>query len=146
MVLYNRLKDRWRFFKTSLGSQKRLFSLDDSICDFLLYFNNRLHLTTKVTPYKAIMDVSDNEVMGKIKKNTLKGRLKAKTVTYPDGSNVRISNLVKIIDKQHLYFDSPRGLKKSLIHWKYIVIGKVIYSRRNYCKIKIQRIALSKNN
>ena len=47
------------------------------------------------------MDANDKELMGKIKKNTLKRRLKAKTVTVtlPDGSNVRISNYVKIIDK-----------------------------------------------
>ena len=49
-------------------------------------------------------------------KKKLKRILKAKTVTNPDGSNVRISNYVKIIDKQHIPFDPPRGLKKSLIH------------------------------
>ena len=45
------------------------------------------------------MDVSDMELMGKIKKNTLKMRLKAKTVsvTHPDDSNVKISNCVKIV-------------------------------------------------
>ena len=65
-----------------------------------MYYNYRLHSTTKVAPYKAIMDVSDKELMGKINKNTRK-RLKTKTVsvTHPDDSNVRISNYVKIIDK-----------------------------------------------
>ena len=66
------------------------------------------------------MDASDNELMGKIKKNTLKRRLKAKTVsvTHPDGSNVWISNYVKIIDKQNVRFDLLRGLKKFLMHGK----------------------------
>ena len=43
---------------------------------------------------------SDKELMRKIKKNTLKRRLKTKTVsvTHPDGINVRISNYIKIID------------------------------------------------
>ena len=38
-------------------------------------------------------------------------RLKANTVsvTHHDGSNVRISNYVKIIGKQHVRFDPPRG-------------------------------------
>ena len=47
-------------------------------------------------------------------------RLNAKTVsmTHPDRSSVRISNYVKIIDKQHVRFDPPKGLKKSLIHGK----------------------------
>ena len=45
--------------------------------------------------------------MKKKKKNTLKMRLKAKTVsvTHPDDSNVRISNYIKIIDKQYVSFD-----------------------------------------
>ena len=69
------------------------------------------------------MDANDKELIGKIKKNTLKIRLKAKTVTvtHPVGRNVRISNFVKIIDKQHVSFDPPRGLKK-VLHGK---IGSV---------------------
>ena len=68
----------------------------------------------------------------------LKRRLKAKTVFMinPDSSNGKISNYIKIIDKQHARLHPPRGLQKSLIKEKWIVIGKVIYSRRNYCKIK----------
>ena len=65
------------------------------------------------------MDASENELERKIKKNTLKKRLKAKTisVTHPDGGNDWISNYVKIIDKQHVHFDLPRGLKV-LNTWK----------------------------
>ena len=66
--------------------------------------------------HKATMNASDNELMGKIRKNTLKRRLKAKTVsgTYPDGSNVRVSNYIKIIDKEHVCFRS-KGLQKYLV-------------------------------
>ena len=87
---------------------------------FYWIYNDWLHSTTKVAPYKIIMDANDKELMGKINKNTLKRRIKAKTVnvTHPGGSNVRISNYVKIIDKQHVSFDPPRGLKKSSIHKK----------------------------
>ena len=47
------------------------------------------------------------------KKNNRKTRIKEKTVTvtHPDSSNVRISNYAKIIDKQHVSFDPPRGLQ-----------------------------------
>ena len=78
-----------------------------------MYYNDRLHSFTKVAPYKAIMDASDNELIGKIKKNILKRKLKAKTVsvTHPDGRNVRISNFVKITEKQHVSFDPSSGLK-----------------------------------
>ena len=66
------------------------------------------------------MNANENELEGKIKKNTLKRILKAKTVsvTHHDDSNVRISNYVKIIDKQHVRFDPSSGLIKSLIHGK----------------------------
>ena len=52
-------------------------------------------------------------------KHPKKERLKTKTVsvTHPDGSNIRISNYVKIIGKQHVRFDPPRGLKVLCI-WK----------------------------
>ena len=47
-------------------------------------------------------------------------RIKTKNVSvaYPDDCNVRVSNCIKIIDKQHICFDPPSGLKKSLIHEK----------------------------
>ena len=35
------------------------------------------------------------------------------SVTHPDDSNVRISNYIKIADKQHACFVPPRGLKSS---------------------------------
>ena len=33
------------------------YNLEDSISDFLLYYNNRKHSTTKVEPYKAMMNM-----------------------------------------------------------------------------------------
>ena len=81
------------------------------------------------------------------KKSTIKRRLKAKTVAHPDGSNVRISNYVKIIDKQHARFDPARGLKKVLNTWKIDSDWKSnIYSRRNYCKIKIAEDSIKQKN
>ena len=40
---------------------------DDSIWDFLLYYNDRLHLTTKVAHFKAMMNTSDKELIKKWK-------------------------------------------------------------------------------
>ena len=56
--------------------RKDYYRLNDSICDFLLYYNDRLHSNTKVAPSKVMMDGSDKELMEKIKKNILKRRLK----------------------------------------------------------------------
>ena len=56
------------------------------------------------------MDASDNELIDKIKKYILKWKLNAKTVsmTNPHGSNIKISNYIKIIDEEHVCFDPSR--------------------------------------
>ena len=62
-----------------------------------------------------MINASDKELMKKI--NPKKERRKAKRVSeiYPDGSYVRVSNYIKIIDKEHVRFHPPKGLQKSLI-------------------------------
>ena len=55
------------FLTLAKDYQKNYYSLDDSICDFLLYYNERLHSTTKVSPFKAMMNASDKELMEKIR-------------------------------------------------------------------------------
>ena len=49
------------------------------------------------------MNDSDQKIMRNKRKTSLKMRLNAKTVsvTYPDGSYVRVSNYIKIIDKEY---------------------------------------------
>ena len=65
-------------------------------------------------------------------------RLKAKIVslTYSDGSYIRISNYIKTIDKEYGFSLSKR-ITKVLNIGKWIKARKVIYSRRNYKSIKI---------
>ena len=46
-----------------MDNQKDYYNLDDSICDFLLIYNDRLHSTTKVSTYKTIVNASDKELM-----------------------------------------------------------------------------------
>ena len=77
--------------------------MGDSIFDFLFYYNDKFHSTTKATSYKAMMNDSDQKLMRNKRKTSLKMRLNAKTVsvTYPDGSYVRVSNYIKIIDKEY---------------------------------------------
>ena len=131
-MLLTLLTGQFKIFNTCKGPPKNDYSLDDSICDFLLYYNDRIHSITKVVPFKEIMKVSDKELMEK----HLKRRRKAKKIseTYPNGSYIRVSNYIKIIEKEHAHFHRPRGLQKTFIKEKRIVIGKVTYSRRrNYC-------------
>ena len=44
--------------------------MDEFICDFLLHFNLRFYLITKVSPYKAMMNASDKELKRKIRKKS----------------------------------------------------------------------------
>ena len=53
-------------------------NLEDSISDFLLYYNNRKHSTTKVAPYKAMMNIGDKALMNEIKWTRYKEELKQK--------------------------------------------------------------------
>ena len=94
-------------------------------------YNDRLHSTTNVAPFKAMKNASDKELMEKIRKNTQKRRLKAKTVseTYPDGSISE--SIITLNNWQRACPFSSSGLQKSFINEKWIVIGKVIYSRRD---------------
>ena len=54
-------QDSSRFLTLSKDHQKDDESLDESFCDFLLNYNDRLHSTTKVALYRAIMDAIDKE-------------------------------------------------------------------------------------
>ena len=56
-------------------------------------------------------------ISGTFVQKNLKRRLKTKIVseTYPDDSNVRVLNYIKIIWKRACRFYPPKGLQKSFI-------------------------------
>ena len=69
------------------------YNLEDSMSDFLLYYNNRKHSTTKVTPYKAMMNIGDKALMNEIKCNTIRrSKAKMSSETKKKHSYVRVSN------------------------------------------------------
>ena len=78
------------------------------------------------------MDAIDKEFIEKIRKNTLKKRLKAKTVSviYPDRSYIEVSNYFKIIGEVYFVFILNR-ITKSLIKQKWIEVGKITCNIRN---------------
>ena len=49
-------------FLTLSKDQKKYYSQEDSICDFLLYYNDRLHSTIKVVLYRAMMEVKQRNL------------------------------------------------------------------------------------
>ena len=50
------------------------FILEDSILDFLLYYNNRVHTTTRYSPYDIMEKRNDEKAIKKVIENTLKSR------------------------------------------------------------------------
>ena len=68
------------FLTLAKDEQMDSHNLEDSIADFLLYYNDRKHSTRKVAPYKAMMNWWDKELMEKIKTNTIKRRTNEKVL------------------------------------------------------------------
>ena len=126
------------FLTMAKDHQREKYNIDECLSDFLIYYNDRVHSTTKVAPYVAMMNVGDKEFLKKIRENTINRRKSAKILTedYPEKSSVRISNFIRIVDDHHIRFNPPRGYMKSIKKENWFVLGKVIKSRRNYCKVK----------
>ena len=59
------------------------------------------------------------------------------TETFLKNSIVRVSNFIRFIDEKHIRFNPSRGYKKSVSKEEWIVVGKIVESRLNYCLVKI---------
>ena len=94
--------------------QKDRYNLEESINDFLIYYNDREHSTTKVAPFRVMMNIENKDLIHKIRENTIKRSQKAKMVTetFLKNSIVRVSNFIRFIDEKHIRFNPPRGYKK----------------------------------
>ena len=57
--------------------------------------------------------------------------------TFQENSYVRVSNYIRILDGGYIRFHQPLGIQKRIAKEKLVVVGKVIYNRRNYSKIEI---------
>ena len=69
------------FMTSSKDHQKDRYNLEESINDFLIYYNDREDLTLKVTPFRVIMNVKNKDLIHKILENTRKWSQKAKMLT-----------------------------------------------------------------
>ena len=48
------------------------YNLEESINKFLIYYNDRKNSTTKVVPFRAIMNVENKDLIYKFKEKTIK--------------------------------------------------------------------------
>ena len=105
---------------------------------FLRYYNGRKNSTTKVAPYKAMINWWDKELMKKIKTNTIKRRNNAKVLweNFLENTFAWVSNFIKILDDEYVHLFQPIDLIKRIVK-KWWVVDKVIYDWKNYCKLVI---------
>ena len=88
------------------------YNLEESINDFLIYYNDREHSTTKVAPFRVMMNIENKDLTHKIRENTIKKRQKVKMVTetFLKNSIVRVSNFIRFIDKKTYQIQSSKRL------------------------------------
>ena len=119
---------------SSKDHQKYRYNLEESYCDFLIYYNDREHSTIKLAPFRAMMNIENKDLINKIRENIIKRSQKAKMLkeTFLKNSIVRVSNRIRFIDEKHIRFNPSRGYKKFISKEVWIV-----ESRLNYCLVKI---------
>ena len=58
---FNRTVQNYLYLAKDMNEDE--FMLEDSILDFLLYFNNRVHSTTRYSPYDIMQKRSEEKIM-----------------------------------------------------------------------------------
>ena len=53
--------------------QREKYNIEECLSDILIYYNDRIHLTTKVASYVAMMNVGDKDLLKKLEKILLIG-------------------------------------------------------------------------
>ena len=115
------------------------FELEDSIIDFLPYYNNRVHRTTKFFQYEIMEKRSEKLTMDKARKKTLNSRKTNKIEEFKQGQVVFVSNKSVQPNKEMKYLNyyKPTISKKGEQKVYFIVKAKIIDENRNYCKVEI---------
>ena len=90
------------------------FDLAESVLEFLLHYNSRVHTTTKFTPYEIMENRFDQNILKQVRDNTLKSRKDRKIKEFEEGQNISISSYVIQPDANRKYqnYYKPRYQKK----------------------------------
>ena len=104
------------------------FELEDSIIDFLLHYNNRVHSIIKFSSYEIIEKRSENLTMDKVRENTLNSRKTNKTEEFKQRQVVFVNNKVVQPNKEMKYLNyyKPKISKKGEQKEHFIVKTKII--------------------
>ena len=129
-----------KFLESAKYHKKEKFDLEDSVNDFLCYYNNKKHSTTQTSPYEEMKNMDDKQLILKVALATEKSRNKAKKISenFEIGELVRISNHTKVLkNSNYVVYNPPQGLRKGIIKERWEVKARVLKNRMNYCKVQI---------
>ena len=86
------------------------FDLKDTINEFLVYYNGRVHSTTGYAPREVVENSNNSDFIRKVKKNTIKSRRikKDKSEKYTVGLKVRVFNYRSLdLEKRFIFYHAP---------------------------------------
>ena len=129
-----------KFLESAVYHQKKSFNLEDSVNEFLYYYNNRKHSTTNMSPFNVMRNMDNKEVIEKVIMMTEKSRnrIKQTVENFEKGEVVRISIHIQIAkNSYYISFNPPVGLKKGIIKEKWLTKAIVLKNKINQCKVQI---------
>ena len=90
------------------------FNLKNSVYDFCMYYNNRIHSATRFKPQEVIEKRWDEEFTLSVY-NIVDARRKSKLDKFIEGQIVRISNYLKISrDSKYVMYYKAKILAKNI--------------------------------
>ena len=107
------------------------FDLNDSVYDFIMHYNNRIHTSTKFKPQEVFQNIMNEDMKKKVLENIIKSRKEAKVTQYVVDQIVRISSHFKIsMDEKYVNYYKPRILSKNEKQETFKMKAKVIHEKK----------------
>ena len=108
------------FIILAKDAQNYTFNLEHSIADFLMYYNQRKHTTTKHSPIEIMSNVNDEKLLDEVRENTKKSRKHSKneSIIFSKGKKILISNWIKKDNKKFVFIhlQSPQSKANLLLN------------------------------
>ena len=123
------------FLILAKDAQKDKFNLEHSIADFLMYYNQRKHTTTKHSPIEIMSNVNDEKLLDEVRENIKKIKetlKKMRASSSQKGRKYLSVNWIKIDDKNCCIYSSskPTINGKSFAKQSWFIKWKVIEEKR----------------
>ena len=103
--------------------------MEESVSDFLYYYNGRKHSTTGVAPFEVMRNMDDKDMIEKVKERNqvTRNKIKRTIENFQRGDIVRVSNHIQVIENtEYVMYKEQRGLKKGINKKKWMIKAKVL--------------------